>query len=84
MYGIVKKTQPWPYEELLHASLMIRMLDGMQDTSKSQHMDAFVGMLDIMPTILIFLDKEMRRFTGNLSPSHGDLMAKDYQERQKL
>jgi arylsulfatase A-like enzyme len=80
----VKKTQPWPYEELSNASLMIRMPDGMQDASKSQHMDAFVGMPDIMPTNLNFLDKETRRFIGNLSPSHGDLMAEDYQERQKL
>lgn len=55
-HGIVKKTQPWPYEELSRIPLMIRMPDGMQDISKGQHMDAFVGMPDVTPTILDFLD----------------------------
>ena len=54
-HGIIKKTQPWPYEELSHIPLMIRLPDEMQESSKRQRVDAFTGTPDIMPTILDFL-----------------------------
>ena len=55
-HGIIKKAQPWPYEELSRIPLVIRLPDGMQESSSNRHVDAFAGMPDIMPTILDFLD----------------------------
>ncbi|MCW4019743.1 MAG: sulfatase-like hydrolase/transferase, partial [Candidatus Bathyarchaeota archaeon] len=55
-HGIIKKAQPWPYEELSHMPLIVRFPDGMREPSKGQRMEAFAGMPDIMPTILDFLD----------------------------
>jgi len=54
-HGIIKKAQPWPYEELSRIPLVIRLPDGMQESS-TRRVDAFAGMPDIMPTILDFLD----------------------------
>jgi len=53
-HGIVKKVRPWPYEELSHFPLIIRMPDG--HASSQQRVEDFVTMPDIMPTILDFLE----------------------------
>jgi len=49
-HGIIKKVKPWPYEELSHIPLMIRMPDKMG--IEKQRLDAFVGIPDLAPTIL--------------------------------
>jgi len=51
-HGIIKKVQPWPYDELSRIPLLIRLPDGMKEKKR---MDIFVGMPDIAPTILSFL-----------------------------
>ncbi len=56
-HGIVKKVRPWPYEELSHFPLMIRTPDGAG--MEPERIDKFVGMPDIMPTILDFLGLEI-------------------------
>jgi arylsulfatase A-like enzyme len=55
-HGIVKKVRPWPYEELSHFPLIIRMPDG--SGYDPGRIDKFVGMPDVMPTILEFLEVE--------------------------
>ena len=56
-HGIVKKVRPWPYEELSHFPLMLRLPDG--HGHSPGRIDKFVGMPDIMPTILNFLEVEV-------------------------
>jgi len=51
-HGIIRKTRPWPYEELSHIPLIIRHPEGI---GKGKRVDAFVDTTDIMPTILDFL-----------------------------
>ncbi len=55
-HGIIKKVQPWPYEELSHIPLIIRLPDGMDFKKR---VEAFVGMPDIAPTILSFLNVDV-------------------------
>ncbi len=52
-HGIVKKVRPWPYEELSHFPLILRPPDG--SSISSQRIKKFVGMPDVMPTILDLL-----------------------------
>ncbi len=49
-HGIVKKVRPWPYEELSHFALLLRPPDSL-DLAPGR-VGKFVGMPDIMPTIL--------------------------------
>lgn len=49
-HGIVKKVRPWPYEELSHFPLILRPPDG--SGISGRRIKQFVGMPDIMPTIL--------------------------------
>ena len=51
-HGLVRKGQPWPYEELSHIPLIIKFPDSMG--IKHKRIRSFVGMPDIMPTILDF------------------------------
>jgi len=51
-HGIIKKVQPWPYDELSHIPLIVRLPDSIKCKKRS---DAFVGTPDIAPTILSFL-----------------------------
>lgn len=55
-HGIIKKAQPWPYEELSHIPLMVRQPDGMAESNRTRRVKDFAGTPDIMPTILDFLD----------------------------
>jgi arylsulfatase A-like enzyme len=52
-HGIIKKIQPWPYDELSRIPLIIRLPDGM---ASKKRIDSFVGMPDIAPTVLSFLE----------------------------
>jgi len=51
-HGIVRKVQPWPYEELARIVLMIRHPEGL---GKGKRIRAFVETVDVMPTILDIL-----------------------------
>jgi len=53
-HGVVKKVRPWPYEELSHFPLMVRLPDSVDPDPG--RVDQFVTMPDIMPTILDLLD----------------------------
>jgi arylsulfatase A-like enzyme len=48
-HGIVRKAQPWGYEELAHIPWLIRHPDGL---GAGQRVDGFVQPPDMMPTIL--------------------------------
>ena len=52
-HEIIRKCQPWPYDELSRIPLIIRLPDGMKERKR---INAFVGMPDIAPTILNFFD----------------------------
>lgn len=52
-HGIIKKGKPWPYDELSRIPLIIRLPDGMEGKKR---VNAFVGMPDIAPTVLSFLE----------------------------
>jgi len=52
-HGIIKKVQPWPYDELSRIPLIIRLPDGMRERKR---VEKFVGMPDIAPTILKFFN----------------------------
>jgi len=54
-HGIVKKVQPWPYDELSRIPFIVRLPDGEEG---GKRLDAFVGMPDVMPTCLDFLGVE--------------------------
>jgi len=51
-HGIIRKVQPWPYEELSKIALIVRHPEEM---GKGEHIKSFVETVDIMPTILDFL-----------------------------
>ena len=51
-HGIIKKIRPWPYDELSRIPLLILLPDGM---GSKKHINSFVGMADIAPTVLSFL-----------------------------
>lgn len=55
-HGIVRKVQPWPYEELSRIALMIRH----PDYPGGRRIDSLVETVDILPTILDFLDIDLR------------------------
>ena len=50
--GIILKVQGWPYDEISRVPFMVRLPDG---TKTRDRVESFVGMPDIMPTILHFL-----------------------------
>ena len=50
-HGIIKKVQPWPYDELSRIPLIIRLPDSIQEKKR---LASFVSMPDIAPTILGF------------------------------
>ena len=56
-HGIVKKVRPWPYEELSHFPLILRPPDA--SGIPGRRIKQFVGMPDIMPTILDALGVEV-------------------------
>jgi len=52
-HGLIRKAQPWPYEELSSIPLIIKFPEYMG--IKHKRVKSFVGPPDIMPTILDFL-----------------------------
>jgi len=52
-HGLIRKARPWPYEELSHIPLIMRFPDCMD--LRGKRVKSFVGMPDIMPTILDLL-----------------------------
>lgn len=52
-HGIIKKIQPWPYDELSRIPLIVKLPDAIDS---QERVDAFVGLPDITPTILSFLE----------------------------
>jgi arylsulfatase A-like enzyme len=52
-HGIIKKIQPWPYDELSRIPLIVKLPDVIDS---QERVDAFVGLPDIAPTILSFLE----------------------------
>jgi len=63
-HGIVRKAQPWGYEELAHVPWLIRHPDGL---GAGQHIGGFVQPPDMMPTILEalgFVDELQLEFTA--------------------
>ena len=55
-HGIVRKVYPWPYEELSKVVLMIRHPEGI---GKGKRITSFAETVDVMPTILDFLDVKL-------------------------
>jgi len=57
-HGLIKKGMPWPYEELSRAVLMIRHPECI---GKGRRIKSFVETVDIMPTILDFLNIDVNK-----------------------
>jgi arylsulfatase A-like enzyme len=53
-HGMLRKGSAWPYEELSHIPLILKFPD--KNRLKNTFIDSFVGMPDILPTILDFLN----------------------------
>ncbi|KYH40256.1 MAG: hypothetical protein AYL33_006310 [Candidatus Bathyarchaeota archaeon B63] len=53
-HGIIKKVKPWPYDELSHIPLIIRLPDKMG--LRGRRIESFVGVQDVAPTILSLFD----------------------------
>jgi len=53
-HGIVRKVRPWPYEELAHIPLLVR-LPGVGEGTRNA---SFVQSVDIAPTIMDYLKTE--------------------------
>ncbi|AFM24834.1 sulfatase [Desulfomonile tiedjei] len=63
-HGIMRKSRPWPYEELVHIPLMMQV----PGVKGGRRIRSFVQNTDIMPTILDalgYLDEEALREAGH-------------------
>lgn len=56
-HGIVRKVQPWPYEELSRIVLMVRHPEGL---GKGRRIKGLAETVDILPTILDLLDVDLK------------------------
>jgi arylsulfatase A-like enzyme len=54
-HGIIRKCRPWPYEELSHIPLIVRL-----PGAKPSRVSSFVETVDIAPTILDFFGEQWR------------------------
>ncbi len=64
-HGIIRKAQPWGYEELAHIPWLIRHPEGL---SAGQRFPTFVQPPDLMPTVLEFLGIPLKLTLPYLAP----------------
>jgi arylsulfatase A-like enzyme len=56
-HGIVRKCRPWPYEELAHIPLLVRV----PGVGEGERHAAFAQSVDIAPTIIDYLDSHRQK-----------------------